>query len=190
MGRYERAVNWCKTEGKLHFIDSTAWVIVSLPVTAFYETQLAGIPDEISIKARALGVIDTYIGLGKLIVYGRRRWREQFKINDESPEAKQLIQDGVYNFFLHLIANPIIYSALGCKNFREIAIATSFACILALVSGAASGFTSDNFRDWMGYESSKRVPEFINGQSRRTKKNLVGLISLFSVTATAGVYYF
>jgi len=190
MTRYDRAVNWVKSKGKLHVLDSTAWVIVSLPVTALYETQIAGIPDEISLNARIIGTIDTYVGLGKLIVYGRRKWRKKLNITDETYEGKQLFQDGLYNVALHAAGNPILYYVLGCRDFKEIAVATGCACVLALASGAGSGFTSDNFRDWMGYESSKRVPEFINGQSRRIKKNLVGLVIGTSVAMTAAIYTF
>ncbi|MBI2452449.1 hypothetical protein HYV50_05245 [Candidatus Pacearchaeota archaeon] len=183
------AIDKIKKVLKYHFVDSTAALALSTPLFAAVETNplLAEMPDENSINARLLAAGFVYSGLGYFYGKGRDLWRKKFGITDETRESKQKLHDFIYSAIFTFIVTPPIYFFSGTEQ-KEILSDNFWAAGVGGVSGIFAGYAIDLFRELVGLEESKRIPELIRKQDSRVKKGLAALLTAGSVCATAGIY--
>lgn len=190
-GKTKNIVEKVKENIKYHLVDSTAILAESAPVFAAFETQLAGLSDEISMNARMLVAGLTYFaGMGYLFGKGRDLSRKVFKVKDETKEKIKLIHDGLYTGAFNLIGAPLIYLASGAKDLTEIALGTAVSVGIGSLNGPLAGYSIDAFRDLTGLEECNRTsyPNFIKKQSSKIKKGLAALLVAGSLSLIAGNY--
>ncbi|MBS3169047.1 hypothetical protein J4210_01055 [Candidatus Woesearchaeota archaeon] len=175
---------------KQYFSDSTAVSAATTPVYALLETGIARMPHDLSLDARLWAVGLGYCGLGALIGLGRDYSQRKFGITEQTREAIRRLHDTVYSGAIVLASNPFFYLALGCRDFKEIAVGSVVGAAVGAAIGTPLGYAFDWFRDLTGVEPSKRMPAWMKQASSRTKKALaVGLVAA-SVSLTALVYHF
>src|SRR3989344_527587 len=107
-----------------HLSDSTAAITESIPLFAAFETFGAGMPVEVSLRARLLVIATAFAGMGYVFGGLRDLWRKLVKVDQTSPERKQTIYDSAYGGLFNLILSPPLYLLSGCTEAKQIAIAT------------------------------------------------------------------
>ncbi len=175
---------------KFHLVDSTAILAESTPVFAVFETQIAGLSNEISINTRLIAAGITYFG-GTGYIYGKGRdlSRRLFSIGDETTEKVLALHDAVYLAAFNLVIAPPLYFAAGERDLKRIAIATATIMAVALVNGGPLGYAVDLFRDLTGLKECRRPSyRFLKKQSPRVKRVLVVLLTAAAVAVTGGIY--
>ncbi len=170
---------------KQHIVDSTAILVIGTPISAGFETGLAGMSDDVSLNARFIATGLTFGGMGSIISKGRDIWRKGFNVNDETKEIIQQTYDAAYLTTINSILGPIFYYVSGSRDWEEITIGTGAAALLSLTMGGPAGYTIDAVRDLTGIKSSKRIPESISNLGSRSKKSLVALAIAGSLGITA-----
>ena len=190
MVKYKKIRDWAKHNLQLHLIDSTTMISIGNPISAAMEIELAGMSDEISIKARLIATTLTYAGFGSVVSRLRDLWRKGFKITDATKERIQFIHDTVYLTAFNSVFSPIFYYVSGSRDLKEITIATVAAAGLSLSLGGVAGYAIDGFRDLTGIKECNRksYPGIIRRQSSKVKKGLAALVVAGSLGITAGIY--
>ena len=182
--------DWIKHNSKAYLIDSTAVCTVANPIYALIETNVAGMSDETSIKARILGTLLTYVGMGSAISKGSDFSRKLFKITDKTKEKIQFIHDATYLAAFNAAIGPIFYYASGSRDPKEIALGTLGGLCFGLVSGYPFRYSIDTHRDLsgLGVCERKSYPSLIKNRSSKFKKSLVGFLAAASIATTIGIY--
>ncbi len=175
---------------KTHIVDSTALVACSHPLFAAYETQVAGMSDEVSFGARLTVTIFTYAGLGYVIGKIRDKSRKIFKISDQAKEGIQQLHDSLYLAAINIPLSLGVYGVAGETDWKKIGIGTAMSVIYGLVLGGWTGYSIDAYRDMTGIKENNRklYPKAIKNRSPKTKKTLAIGFTLVSIAATLGVY--
>ena len=175
---------------KYHVVDGTALLAASNPVYSAFEVGLAGMSDDVSIKARSFATLLTFLGMGTAFSRGRDVSRKLFHITDKTNEAIQYTHDTIYTAAFNLAVAPPIYLASGSRDLKEIAIGTGIAMAFSAVNGPLMGYAVDVFRDLTGLRKSERksYPKFIRKQKPTMKKTLAALLTAGSVAAMVGIY--
>ena len=161
---------------KEHLVDSTAILAIGTPISAAFETGLAGMSDDVSINARLIAVGLTYAGMGSVVSKGRDLYRKCFGITDRTKERVQQINDAIYLATLNSALGPAFYYASGSRDWKEIAIGTAAAAGLSLTLGGPMGYAIDYFRDLTGVKNSKRMLIGVRNLRPKIKKAIaIGL---------------
>ncbi|MCH7568093.1 MAG: hypothetical protein IIA87_01610 [Nanoarchaeota archaeon] len=179
-----KAPNWLK----YNFVDSTALLSISTPISATLETFVVGMSDDVSLNARLINAGLAYAGFGGLIARGRDGLRKLFRITDETKGKIQHAIDAAYAATLQLVALPIFYYIAGARDTKEIVIGTLVGIGLGAVIGGPAGYTIDTFRDLTGLKKSQRVPELVRERNSKVKKGLASLLAAGAIGLTAGIY--
>lgn len=76
--------------GKYHLVDTTAACAATNPIFSAFETEVSGMSDETSIKARLIITGASYFLLmGSALSRGRDLYRKVFKVKDNISERAQ-----------------------------------------------------------------------------------------------------
>jgi hypothetical protein len=177
-----------KEEAKQYLVDTTAFVVVGNPISAGFETLIAGMSDDVSMNARFIATGLAYAGLGSAVSKGRDLWRKSFGINERTREKIQQISDIAYLTAFNSVFAPAFYYVSGSRDFKEIAIGTAAAAGLSLAFGGPIGYVIDAARDLTNVRKSERIPAKIRNLGSRTKKSLAALALAGSLGITAGIY--
>ncbi|MFH1500770.1 MAG: L-alanine exporter AlaE [archaeon] len=173
---------------KKHLVDSTAMIVAAHPIAAPYEKFMAGMTNAVAIKSRLVVTGIGYLGMASVFTKGRDLSRKYFNITDESRAGVQALHDIGYNMAFNAVAMPPIYYVSGARDWKEVAIGTGMTVGLSFFSGWVIGYTVDLYRDLLGIEESKRIPEVIRRQPARIKKGLAGLVTAASLGLLVGIY--
>ncbi|MFA6072533.1 MAG: hypothetical protein WC758_00270 [Candidatus Woesearchaeota archaeon] len=173
---------------KENFVDSTALTAASMPIFAGLEKVVLEMSDDVSIQARILAAVTTYIGFGAFISKGRDEYRKLIKINDASLEKFQTMHDVIYMAGYNLIISPAFYYVAGSRDANEIIGGTALSIGFGLGAGWFLGYSVDFYRDFLGTKKSERVPEFIKNKSSNFKLGLAAVLTATSIALTAMVY--
>ncbi len=175
---------------KYHVADTTAILIAAHPAFTAIEVGIAGMSDEVSISTRLVATAVNYGGLGFVYSWGRRKWRERFRITQESSEVLQAANDFVYSALFSLPVSPMFYLAGGERDPENILIGTAVGAIYSGVIGLAAGPLIDSFRDLVGLEECNRrfYPISLRGRLPKTKKILATGLVAATLSAMALMY--
>jgi hypothetical protein len=174
-----------------HLVDSTALLVESTPVFAFFETRIAGMSNTVSINARLFAAGLTYLaGTGYIYAKGRDLSRRLFKIKDDTTERLQVLHDAAYLSAFNLVVAPLIYGASGARNIKQIAIGTATAMGFGLINGGLMGYAVDLFRDLTGLKECNRpsYPGVLRHKNPRIKQGLAILLTVGALAITVGIY--
>jgi len=172
---------------KKHLIDATAVSSVLNPAYALIETQVMGLPLDISINAKFIGTALNYLGLASAYSRGRDLFHKICRINDKHIKKKKVF-DAIYGCGFALVVSPVAYFISGSRDIKEITVASSISALINTPMGAVSGYAIDVFRDFFQIKESKRLPELIKKQNNCTKKITACMVAAGSVAATAAYY--
>lgn len=184
--KYERVYY----ELKKHFSDCTANLAVSTPIAAGLETFFAGMSDDVSINARLISAIFSYVGVGSLVSRGRDFYKNIFHITDNTNEKTQTMHDAIYFVLANLLLAPPLYVFSGTKDVGEIVLGTLSCMAIGGTTGPVTGYAISSFRDFAGIERCGRLPKKIQNLKDKTKKGVLSLLILSSVLASFGIYSF
>ena len=171
--------------------DSTSLLTTTSPIYASFEVGIAGMSDEVSIKARLMAAgLSYFAGMGWAFGKTRDISRKYFKINDQTSEKTQAFHDSLLSGAFNLVVAPIIYYACGVSDPKQLAIGTATAIGFGIAQGPLLGYTVDVGRDLVGLHSCERrtYPRLVRNQPPRFKKAIaVGLITA-SIALMSGIY--
>ena len=103
-------------ELKYHFTDSTSLSALMSPIYAAVDVFIAGMSDEISIKAKVIGTGFGYLGLGYAIMRGNDLSRKVFGITKETKEKVRWIHDTAYLTVANAVTAPLMYFLSGSSE--------------------------------------------------------------------------
>jgi len=172
---------------KYHFVHSAAQITAITPVYATFETFVAGMSDEVSIKARLLAAGITLAGQVYFSAKMRDFSKKHFNILDKTKGLKKGLHDSFYFGAINLLGAPILYFAAGARDPQEILIGTATSTVIGLGIGWFDGYVMDWYKDLAGIEVTSRLPKFLRSPPIN-KKNLIALITAASIGLTATVY--
>lgn len=184
MGARVRAIGRKVKKGLAeHLVDSSAIVTVSNPLFTAIEITAGGMSNDLSQKARTLGILTLYGGVSFLIDKGRRVSRRIFKITQESRERAQWLHDTLYLATFNALTAPGFYYFAGARTFREYAVGTLGAIGFGLFGGGLMMYAKDAFRDLLGLETCRRraYPDLVRRQNPKIKKGLAVAVAAGSL---------
>ncbi len=168
--------------------ENTAIVSFITPVFAGLETILIGMDNNDSIRARVIGIAAVYLGIGTLYSRGRDKFREKFNVNSGDSESKIQFYDTLYGFVFNLAVAPTFYYLAGCRDLKEILMGSATGITIGVTTAAAIGYAIETYKDLIGVETSKRLPNFISKLNAREKVFLATLLTTGSLAATCEIY--
>lgn len=181
--------DWIRKQSKFHFVDGTALLLATNPIYSAFETTVAGMSDDVSIRARLIVTGITYLGMGSLFSRGRDLSRRLFKISDETRERIQVLHDIGYAAVLNAVMAPPIYLTSGA-NGKEALVGGAIATVFGATMGPWMGYSIDVARDLTGLGNCERnlYPDLVRRQRPGVKKGLATILAAGSLAINAGIY--
>jgi len=175
---------------KQHFVDTTGLLTESNPVFTAFEVGVAGMSDEVSIRARVVASGLAFLGLGSLYGKGRDMSRGLFHITDQTSEKAQSLHDALYSSLFSMCIAPPIYLASGSRDLKEIVVGTLCGAGFSAINGMPQGFAVDVYRDLVGIKSCERriYPEYLRNQSQKAKRTLAIGLAVASIGLMGLIY--
>jgi hypothetical protein len=179
--------NWLK----YHVADSISLLTVTNPIYSAFEVGVAGMSDEVSIKARtAATVLSLFFGMGWAFGKGRNIWRKGFNITDRTKERVQMKHDILYSGAFNFVVAPIIYLASGVNDVKQLAIGTGTSVAFGMFQGPLMGYAVGVGRDLAGLEPCERktYPDLIRRQNPKVKKGIAAGLAAASIGLMSLIY--
>ena len=173
---------------KRYAVDVVATTAVATPVLSALETMVAGMSNEVSIKARILGVGLSVAGVATIFTYGREYFRRLFGRDMNGNNLPAFTYDARYAAFFAAALSPFFYSVAGSQNIVEMGVATALNTGLAYIAGGPYGYMLDAAHELTGITEPRRLPKFLRESSDRCKKGVAASVVLFSAGLTALIY--
>lgn len=171
------------------FVDSTAMLAPFHWIFSAFETTISGMEDETSLLARLYLSGLTYLGLGRVVTWGRDLSRKKMQMAERS-ERLQGFHDATYVGLVNIPIAIGLYLSAGETDLKKIAIGTAAGAVTGMLSGPLVGGSIDVYRDLAGIERCKRnwYPQYVNALSARTKKWVAAGITAAGIGAMCAVY--
>jgi len=188
--RLNKAVKRAKENLLYHLVASTAMLAESTPLFVAFETQVAGMTNEVSLNTRLSIVSLTYLGLGYVYGLGRRYLRRAFGITEESRETKQTLHDTIYTATFNALISPPLYLIAGETDLEKIVIGTLCATGFGSINGSPLGYAVDSLEDLTSLKECNRpsYPAFLKKMNSKVKYGLAILLVTGSIGITSWVY--
>lgn len=171
-----------------HVSDCTFIQATANPIYAAFETNVAGMSDDVSLKARLIGSGIFLAGVGIAYNQGLRYSRKKFNITEESTNKKIWLHDTLYTVGFAVASCPPLYLLSGESDPVKIAAGTGIAAGLSICLGGLYGYVADAGRELTGIKPNPRLPEKIRALPQNVKRTIAALAIVTSIAALAGVY--
>jgi hypothetical protein len=173
-----------------HFVDTTATTSVFNPIYALAETQVLGIEDSLSIRAKFLAAIVGYAGMGTAYKKGLDLSHRLFNITKKTSKAVRAVHDALYGAVFMGASTPCFYLVCGSRDWKELLGGIGIGACIGIIAGIPNGYSIRTFRDCMDLDNEAPIlPESISNKPGWMKKSLAGLIALGSAAGVALYYW-
>ncbi len=176
-------------EFKLHIGNSTAILMSVTPIYAIVELFVLNMAELVSLKARLITILITYLGLGFLFAKGRNISKRIFNVSEEfSHESTIVVHDLLYLVGFNFCLTPLLYLVSGASP-REIVLGTSFALGMAFIAGPINGFFIDAAGELTGLNSSLRLPVAVRQLDQASKTTILFGVLMLVLLGLGFVYW-
>lgn len=176
-----------------HLVDTTGNLATATPILAGLEL-LVGVPEDVSLKARYLGLITGYGGLQFITRKIRDYSRKKKGITTKSEENTQHSHDRLNAAILTIVSSPFSY--LVAEHFSnqdisvpEIAYVTLTRAGFAYFVGGIATYSEHAFRDLLCEEKKERISPAVYNLRKSERITLTALLLAASIALTSSFYY-
>lgn len=177
-----------KNELHRHLTDSTAIASISGITRPLIDTQILGLEDEVSLRARLCGVGLTFAFLGSLTKI-RDFSKSYFGLDQPGKERYAGLHDAGIAAAITLGVGPSVYYFNGVRDIPTLAYSTLLGVASTAAIAIPYGWYIDTFRDLTGYrESNRKMPDFAKKSSPKFKKGLAALATSGFIAGMGLIY--
>lgn len=176
-----------------HFVDTTGNLVASTPILAGLDL-LVGVPEDISLKSRYLGIATGLLGMQYLTRIIRNYSRKQQGITTKSKESTQHSHDRLNASMIALVSSPFSY--LIAEQFSnedvsnlEILVGTLTRASFGYLAGGIATYSEHGFRDLLCEKKHERIPREVYTLKKSERIALATMFTAGSIALTYAMYY-
>lgn len=175
-----------------HFVDTTGNLAASTPILAGLEL-LVGVPEDISLKTRGIGIATGYLGLQAITRIIRNYSRKKKGITTKSKESEQQSHDrlnaailtGISCFPSYFIAEQFSHQDISTP---EMIYGTLARTGFAYLAGGISTYSEHAFRDLLCEDKHERISPRVYNLRKSERITLAALLAAASISLTFSIY--